>query len=103
MLCPSVFALAARCAASFMPMRSWHPLIPNHLDIESLKQLRMHHDAIERATRRWRPKLKPVAFACWFQLVEVRNLIRTAQKRGEEKGMLKMHAILDDDGAELIC
>jgi hypothetical protein len=54
-----------------MPMRSWHPLIPNHLDIESLKQLRMHHDAIERATRRWRPKLKPVAFACWFQLVEV--------------------------------
>ena len=34
---------------------------------------------------------------------QVRNLIRTAQKRGEEKGMLRMHAILDDDGAEMIC
>ena len=69
---------------------------------ESLHQLRLHLETIEKATRRWRPNLKLLAFGNWVQCVEMRNLIRRAQRHGEEKGMRNMHAFIDD-GRELIC
>jgi hypothetical protein len=62
----------------------------------------MRHETIEHATRFLRPKIKSKAFFLWVQHVETLELIRNAQRYGEEKGMKNMYAFIDD-GRELVC